>query len=180
MKYRNRTKQHFSLIIHYDEEYNTHTHIHTHTCAKHIDILLLTLFFASISAPASRSNLTESPLPFSAANIRAVLLSWKKYYNWRKYYISIIIKSTICNITIWCTISYYRTEYQIIINQITSNQVISLSDWQWYRVKEKEKEKESRKEKETDWESEINKKRVSDIIKREKQKDIHISEICHI
>ena len=52
-------------------------------------------------------------------------------------------------------LSYIISNYSI--NQIKSNQVMSLSDWQWYRVKEKEKEEELRKWKETDWESEINK-----------------------
>ena len=54
------------------EEYNTHTQ--THTCAKHIDILLLTIFLASMSAPAARSELTMPALPLSAAKMRAVIL----------------------------------------------------------------------------------------------------------
>ena len=45
-------------------------------------------------------------------------------------------------------LSYIISKYTI--NQIKSNQAISLSDWEWYRVKEKEKEKESQKEKATD------------------------------
>ena len=49
-------------------------------------------------------------------------------------------------------LSYIVSKYTI--NQIISNQAISLSDWEWYRVKEKEKEKESQIGKETNWESE--------------------------
>ena len=56
------------------EEYNTHTQ--THTCAKHIDILLLTLFFASIAAPAPRSNLTMPVWPILEDSKSAVLSLW--------------------------------------------------------------------------------------------------------
>ena len=57
------------------QEYNAHAHTHTHTHTHvHMDILLLTLSPASIAAPASISNLTVSALPFSAANMTAVLL----------------------------------------------------------------------------------------------------------
>ena len=51
-------------------------------------------------------------------------------------------------------LSYIISKYTI--NQIISNQAISLSDWEWYRVKEKEKERESQIRKETHWESEKN------------------------
>ena len=49
------------------QEHNTHTHVH-------MDILLLTLSFASMEAPASRSTLITSALPLAAAHISAVLL----------------------------------------------------------------------------------------------------------
>ena len=41
------------------EEYNTHTNTQTNTHV-HMDSLVLTLFFASMEAPASSSNLTVS------------------------------------------------------------------------------------------------------------------------
>ena len=72
--------------------------------------------------------------------------------------------------TLSCTVSYYHIKYQSI-QYIISNQAISWSDWEWYRVKEKEKEKkkESQIRKETDWKSERkkerNKKRVSEKVK---------------
>ena len=55
----------------------------------------------------------------------------------------------------------------IEIIKIELHQVISKSDWQWYRVNEKEKEKVSQKEIPTDWEREGTKKsnRVRDIMK---------------
>ena len=56
------------------EEYNTHRHTHTDTYV-HMDILLLTLVFASMEAPASINTLTASAVPYMAANIRAVLPS---------------------------------------------------------------------------------------------------------
>ena len=62
------------------EEYITHTHTHTHTHV-HMDILLLTGPFASIEAPASSNTATVSALPFSAAHMSAVQLSWWKYHN---------------------------------------------------------------------------------------------------
>ena len=49
------------------EEYDTHTHVH-------MDILLLTLLFGSVEAPASSSNLTTSALPLLAALTSAALL----------------------------------------------------------------------------------------------------------
>ena len=49
------------------QEYNTHTHTDVH-----MDILLLTMSFASIEAPASISTLITSALPLRAANMRAV------------------------------------------------------------------------------------------------------------
>ena len=49
------------------QEYNTNTHVH-------MDILLLTLSFASVEAPALSNNLIMSALPLLAANMRAVLL----------------------------------------------------------------------------------------------------------
>ena len=52
------------------EEYNKRTHTHVH-----MDILLLTLCFASIKAPASSNSLKISALPFLAANMSAVQLS---------------------------------------------------------------------------------------------------------
>ena len=51
----------------------------------HMDILLLTVDFASIAAPASISNLTVSEWPFWAAHMSEVMLSWWKYYNYGKY-----------------------------------------------------------------------------------------------
>ena len=62
------------------QEYNTNTHTHVH-----INILLLTVDFASMEAPASSSTLTVSALPLMAAHMRAVILSWWKYYNYGKY-----------------------------------------------------------------------------------------------
>ena len=41
------------------QEYNTHTQAHTRTHV-HMDILLLTVVFASMEAPASSSNLITS------------------------------------------------------------------------------------------------------------------------
>ena len=63
--------------------------------------------------------------------------------------------------------SYIISKYTI--NHIKSNQVISLSDWEWYRVKEKEKEKESQIRKETDWESERKKERKNERKKERKK-----------
>ena len=51
------------------------------------------------------------------------------------------------------------------INQIISNQAISLREWEWYRVKEKENESQIRKE--TDWESKRKRER-----KKERKKEI--------
>ena len=62
------------------QEYNTHTN-------AHMDILLLTLFFASIEAPASSNTLTVSEWPLAAAHRSEVQLSWWKYYNQGKWYI---------------------------------------------------------------------------------------------
>ena len=56
------------------EVYNTHTYVN-------MDILLLTLFFASIKAPASSSNLTTSEWPLEAAMIRGVWPDWCQYNN---------------------------------------------------------------------------------------------------
>ena len=47
------------------QEYNTHTHVQ-------MDILLLTVDFASMEAPAPSSNLIMSAVPFMAAHMRAV------------------------------------------------------------------------------------------------------------
>ena len=74
------------------------------------------------------------------------------------------------------------------MKKIELHQVISLSDWQWYRLNEKEKEKESRKEIPTYWESEREKQRIRGWVrdkmktleerKTEKQKNNNLSEIC--
>ena len=64
------------------QEYNTHTHTNVD-----MDILLLTIPFASIEAPASRSTLITSAWPLRAANMREVSLFWWKYYDWEKCYI---------------------------------------------------------------------------------------------
>ena len=104
-----------------------------------------------------------SALPLWAACMSAVLFSWWKYYNWRKLLSkahSVIWHSHAQSHIIIYDIKVYNKS-----NQIKSNQVISLSDWEWYRVKEKEKEneKESQIRKETDWESERKKERKKEI-----------------
>ena len=102
------------------EEYNTHTHTQIHTCAKHIDILLLTISFTSMSAPETRSDLKVSASPLEAAKMRAVLLSWWKYYNWRKYDIKHYYQA---HSVIW----HSHAQYHIIIYNIKvynkSNQI---------------------------------------------------------
>ena len=65
---------------------HTHTHIHTHIYVN-MDIVLLTVFFASIEAPASIRTLVTSLWPSRAACMRAVSPSWWKYVNEGKYYI---------------------------------------------------------------------------------------------
>ena len=59
---------------------HTHTHIY-----ENMNIVLLTLHFASIEAPASSSNLVTSIWPLEAAHMRAVLPLWWKYVNEGKY-----------------------------------------------------------------------------------------------
>ena len=109
MKYKNRIKQHFSLIIHtMMQEYNTHTHTHVH-----MDILLLTVVFASVEAPASSSSLTVSAVPYWAANMSAVLLSWWKYYNYGNTISDIIINITICDINYIPMHKYHIIMYNI-------------------------------------------------------------------
>ena len=50
-----------------------------------MDILLLTVSFASVEAPAFSSDSTVLEWPFMAANMSAVWLYWWKYYNYGKY-----------------------------------------------------------------------------------------------
>ena len=61
-----------------------HTHIHTY---ENMDIVLLTLFFASIEAPASASirTLVTSAWPLQAAHMRGVHPFWWNYVNEGKY-----------------------------------------------------------------------------------------------
>ena len=120
------------------KEYNTHTHSQIHTCAKHMDILLLTLLLASMSAPAARSKLTMSALPSMTACMRAVLSYWWKYYNWWKYYIRYYYQKY--------TLSYdtlmHNIIFSYIISKCTINQIKSSNIIKWLRVIQSERERE--------------------------------------
>ena len=61
----------------------THTQVYIFA-GKHtvMDVLLLTLFTASMLAPLSSSSLTMSKWPSTAAQYRAVLPSWYQYDHW--------------------------------------------------------------------------------------------------
>ena len=90
------------------EVYNTHTYVN-------MDILLLTLFFASIKAPASSSNLTTSEWPLKAAMIRGVSSSWCIYIDRRKRRYQIWLSIAQCEILhSYTQIAYYHIQCQIM------------------------------------------------------------------
>ena len=121
IKCSHRIKWYFSLIIQYDGRISlsppsSHTHTPTQTYIYvNTDILLLTLFFASIEAPASISILTTSVLPLLAASIRAVLPDWWKYINQGKLPYQTWLSITHCRVLHSCTqMTYYHIQCQIM------------------------------------------------------------------
>ena len=117
-----------------------------------------------------------SALPLWAACMSAVLFSWWKYYNWRKLLSkahSVIWHSHAQSHIIIYDIKVYNKS-----NQIKSNQAISLSDWEWYRVIYSERERITNKKRNRlrEWKKERkkerNKKRFSEKVKTLEERKI--------